>query len=194
MISGIAAQTNLLAMNAAIEAAHAGDAGKGFSVVADEIRKLAGNAGTQSRAIKENLGRIVAQIKDAVLATEATRLNFEQIHTEVIQVGEIAQSIENAAHTQNDESGQVLQSVDLLKEISASVSDKSLSMEKGNQEILSAVQSLTHISGGIQSGMEEMRTGIATIRGAVENINRQSSQNKDDIEQVYRELAFFKVQ
>src|SRR6185295_12091661 len=65
-IGSIAAQTNLLSINAAIEAAHAGDAGSGFSVVADEIRKLAENSALQTKTVADNIRQIILSIENVV--------------------------------------------------------------------------------------------------------------------------------
>ena len=76
IISNIAEETNLLAMNAAIEAAHAGEAGKGFAVVSGEIRKLSEISSAQSRTIGEQLAKIQESIKDVVEASGDTKNLF----------------------------------------------------------------------------------------------------------------------
>jgi methyl-accepting chemotaxis protein len=83
LINGIASQTNLLAMNAAIEAAHAGEYGKGFSVVADEIRKLAEASAANSKAIKTNLAAIIAGIKNANEASARSSESFATVQREI---------------------------------------------------------------------------------------------------------------
>jgi len=79
VMENIASQTNLLSMNAAIEAAHAGEAGKGFAVVADEIRKLAESSSDQSKTIGTVLKKIAESIKNITGSTDNVLKKFEAI-------------------------------------------------------------------------------------------------------------------
>nr|MBP3282328.1 hypothetical protein [Treponema sp.] len=83
VISGIAEMTNLLAMNAEIEAAHAGEAGKGFSVVANEIRRLAEDSGEQSRRIGEQLSKITRTIEEIVSSSKLASDALEDVFKEI---------------------------------------------------------------------------------------------------------------
>ncbi|MDC7227772.1 MAG: methyl-accepting chemotaxis protein [Spirochaetales bacterium] len=137
MISGIAAQTNLLAMNAAIEAAHAGDAGRGFSVVADEIRKLAEDTSAHTKSSSDSIKAITAQIKlslDSARHTEEAFGNmmneFEIIHDESIL---IAESMTEHDRTNRAVLTQLEQTRDLaaaLNEIADELADQSRSLLK----------------------------------------------------------------
>ncbi|MDR2632900.1 MAG: heme NO-binding domain-containing protein [Treponema sp.] len=83
VINSIASQTNLLAMNAAIEAAHAGESGKGFAVVADEIRNLAESSNKQSRIITDSMKSLKESMEDAVHTSKNTSLSFDNIFTAI---------------------------------------------------------------------------------------------------------------
>jgi methyl-accepting chemotaxis protein len=100
VMQGIASQTNLLAMNAAIEAAHAGESGKGFAVVADEIRKLAENSGKQSKTISTVLKKIKTMIDTITKSTGIVQERFSAIEQDVETVSNQESQIRNAMEEQ----------------------------------------------------------------------------------------------
>jgi methyl-accepting chemotaxis protein len=194
VMENIASQTNLLSMNAAIEAAHAGDAGRGFAVVADEIRKLAESSGEQSKTI----GTVLKDIKDSFdrinCSTESVLTKFEAIDSSVKIVAEQEEQIRNAMEEQGTGSKQLLQGTSSLNEITRQVRSGSNEMLKGSKEIMQEGQNLEMVTQEIASGMSEMASGAEQINTAVNHVNEISGKNREGIEALIREVSRFKVE
>ncbi|GHV41353.1 methyl-accepting chemotaxis protein [Spirochaetia bacterium] len=194
VMENIASQTNLLSMNAAIEAAHAGEAGKGFAVVADEIRKLAESSGEQSKTISTVLKKIKDSIDKITKSTDAVLNKFEAIDGGVKTVSEQTENIRNAMEEQSAGSQQILEVIGQLNDITQMVKRGSEEMLEGSKEVISEGKNLEMATQEITNGMNEMATGADQINVAVNRVNTISGDNKDNIDILVREVSKFKVE
>lgn len=193
VIQNIASQTNLLAMNAAIEAARAGDSGKGFAVVADEVRKLAESAGDQAKIVSSVLKKIQDTVFKITKSTEQVLLKFDSIESEVKIVSKQGADIRNSMEEQTSKSEQVLGAINRLKDITQNVKNSSLEMLAGSKEVVKESKNLNQITQEIAQSMNEMASGAEQISIAVNKVNDISIQNKTSIEALAEEVGKFKV-
>jgi methyl-accepting chemotaxis protein len=193
VMANIASQTNLLSMNAAIEAAHAGETGKGFAVVADEIRKLAENSSAQSKTIGTVLKKIKGSIDKIKHSTENVLNKFEAIDSSVTTVAQQEENIRNAMEEQGIGSKQILEGSGRLNEITRQVKDGSNEMHEGAKEVIRESESLDKATAEITLGMNEMAAGANHINSAVNHVNEISGRNREAINVVIKEVSRFKV-
>ena len=193
VMENIASQTNLLSMNAAIEAAHAGESGKGFAVVAAEIRKLAESSSAQSKTISDVLKKIKSSIDKITRSTENVLNKFEAIDTNVKLVADQEESIRNSMEEQGEGSKQILNSVSEVNDITRKVTSGSNEMLEGAKEVIQESHNLEKATQEITSGMSEMATGADHINMAVHHVNDISVKNREGINVLIKEVSRFKV-
>ena len=193
VIQDIASQTNLLSMNAAIEAAHAGDAGKGFAVVAEEIRKLADSSSQQSNVIKSVLKKIMSDINSVTTLVSDVLTKFEIVDDNVKTVAEQEDSIRCSMEEQSVGSKQILESIGKVNEVSQQVKHGSKEMQEGSSEVIRESQDLERVTHEISSNINEMAAGVNQINTAVHQISELGAKNKEQTKILLDEISKFTI-
>ena len=194
VMENIASQTNLLSMNAAIEAAHAGEAGRGFAVVAGEIRKLAEDSGNQSKTVGAVLKKIRGSIDKITSSTRDVLDRFESIDDGVRVVAMQENNILRAMEEQEVGSRQIVDGVIEITEITRQVKVGSNEMLESARAVIRESEALENITSEINSGMTEMASETDTVNNAVNYVNDASNKNRQAIGTLVRDVSRFKVE
>ncbi len=169
-IEDIASQTNLLALNAAIEAARAGEHGKGFAVVADEVRKLAERSTLATKEIGGLISGILSTVDEAVVAMEEGSKEVENGVENANAAGVALSEILTAAEAVNSQA-----------QLAADASER---MKAASEELVTAVDSVSAVVEENTASTEEMAANSGEVSQAIENIASVSEENSAAVEEV----------
>ncbi|MEE1213053.1 MAG: methyl-accepting chemotaxis protein [Treponema sp.] len=192
-IASIAAQTNLLAMNAAIEAAHAGEAGKGFGVVADEIRKLAETSSKQSGEIKNLLEGITESIDEIVLSSNNSAKSFSSVESQILNMNKHMQEVQSGMEEEMIAVGEILNTVKTVNTTTDAITKASGEMKTESSSLFQNIEELKKIAVATHERSNNVSASISEMKDTAQTAVDASQLNLDSAASVIEMVKGFTV-
>ncbi|TVR91822.1 MAG: hypothetical protein EA428_05000 [Spirochaetaceae bacterium] len=193
LINAISQQTDLLAMNAAIEAAHAGEAGRGFAVVATEVKKLAKEVAENAQNVSVTLTEMANGIRNSMESMEQSVHAFEEIRNEIGTLHSGMQNVNQRTQEMSSGTSELDTVLTRVRELSGSVRDSSGDMQHRMEEFAKLSVSLTDVSQTVRSGAATMHSTVQRLGDIAQDLDSAGDENRVSSTQLNENMQRFLI-